>query len=65
MNTPKPTRCLWGTKKCEPDYMEQLITEQADKITAAVEWAKANGFDRLRVSEFDGSVPDFTNTFAK
>lgn len=61
----KPTACLWATKKGAPDYMEQLITEQADKIPAAVEWAKANGFDRLRVSEFDGSAPDFAKTLAK
>ncbi len=59
----KPTRCLWATRKGQPDYMEELITEQADKIPAASTWAKANGFDRLRVSTFDGvSLPNFTRT---
>lgn len=60
-STVTPTRCLWATRKGEPDHMEQLITEQADKIEAASVWAKANGFDRLRVSSFDGkTLPDFT-----
>ena len=59
----KPTRCLWATRKGAPDWQEELITEQADKIPAASEWAKANGFDRLRVSTFDGkTLPDFTQT---
>lgn len=59
MKAPVITRCLWATKKGAPDWQEQLITEVAERIPAASEWAKANGFDRLRVSDFDGSAPDF------
>lgn len=62
MTTPTHTRCLWATKKGAPDHEEQLITEMAERIADASAWAKANGFDRLRVSEFDGSAPDFTKT---
>jgi hypothetical protein len=64
MKANQSTRCLWATKKGEPDYAEQLITEVAERIPAASEWAKANGFDRLRVSEFDGSAPDFSRTIS-
>lgn len=62
MKTKTAVRCPWATKKGRPDYEEQLITEDSAKIAAASEWAKANGFDRLRVSEWDGSAPDFAST---
>lgn len=59
-SNPLPTiRVLWATKIGDPDYMEQLITEDPAKIEAATAWAKANGFDRLRTSVDDGSAPDF------
>lgn len=52
---------LFATKVGAPDYEEAFITEgHDDKIRAASEWARANGFDRLRVVTVDGSVPDFT-----
>lgn len=57
-------KVLWATKIGEPDYMEQCITEQAadpQKLEAATEWAKAQGFDRFRVSEFsdEPEPPEF------
>lgn len=60
--TIKPQKLLWGTRKGEPDYMEQLITEREDRIEAATQWAKDNGFDRIRVSTWDGSAPNWGNT---
>lgn len=55
-------KILWGTKIGRPDHEEQLITE-VERIPAAMEWAKKNGFDRLRVAAIDMSVkPDFTKS---
>lgn len=52
---------LWATKIGEPDWCENLITSTADKshLERAADWAQNNGFDRLRVSEFNGEKPDF------
>lgn len=59
-------KILWGTRKGNEDWQEELITEQSDKIEAASAWARANGFDRLRVSEFtEGEKPDFTKVLSK
>lgn len=55
-------KILWGTKIGDPDWEEELITECEERIPAATEWAKQNGFDRLRVAEMDDSPPDFTGT---
>lgn len=57
---------LWGTKVGEPDYKEQLITENENQIEAAKKWAEQNGFDRLRIQNLDLSTPpDFKKTFGK
>jgi GNAT superfamily N-acetyltransferase len=56
---------LWATKIGEPDYNEQLITEDSSQIEDAKKWALANGFDRIRVSRIDNSKPDFTKGFNK
>ena len=56
---------LWATKIGEPDYNEQLITENPSQIEDAKKWALANGFDRLRVLTIDNSKPDFTKGFKK
>jgi hypothetical protein len=56
---------LWATKIGEPDYNEQLITENPEHIENAKKWALANGFDRIRVSSIDNSNPDFTKGFKK
>jgi predicted GNAT family N-acyltransferase len=57
---------LWATKIGEPDYNEQLITENSSQIENAKKWAIENGFDRIRVSKIDmSSKPDFTQGFKK
>lgn len=49
---------LWAVKIGEPDYVEQIITTAAERITAAREWAIANDFDRFRVAEYyDNELP--------
>ena len=56
---------LWATRIGEPDGDEHVITSTADpeRIKAASAWALANGFDRLRTSTLDLSVPpDFAGT---
>ena len=59
---------LFATKIGDPGWKEDVITSTTDmeRLTAAREWAIANGFDRLReVALFDGSRPDFTATINK
>ena len=52
---------LFGTRIGDADWQEQLITEVAERIPGARDWAKANGFDRLRVVTIDlDAPPDFT-----
>lgn len=59
----KTEKVLYGTQIGEPEWMEQIITTDESKIAAASDWAKANGFDRLRVATIDLSVPpDFAKT---
>lgn len=58
-------KILFGVKVGEPDWAEQIITEQEDKIPHAREWAIKNGFDRLRVAEIDDNPPDFAGTVKK
>lgn len=55
---------LWAVKKGEEDWQEQLITDgDKAKIAKASKWAEANGFDRLRVAQFqEGERPDFIGT---
>jgi hypothetical protein len=54
---------LWAVKVGEPDWDEQVITTQGDKIEEAKAWAAANGFDRFRVAKVDmGAAPDFAGT---
>lgn len=54
---------LWGTRKGNEDWQEELITTAAPtsegkaKLEKAKVWAKQNGFDRLRVSRNDSNVP--------
>lgn len=55
-------KILWAVKIGDPDYMEQIITENEEKIAAATAWAKANGFNRLRIATIDNKKPDFTKT---
>ena len=52
---------LWAVKVGDPNWAEVVIieTERQATMEAAKAWAQANGFDRLRVLELDGSKPDF------
>ena len=54
---------LWGTKKGNPAWMQEIITNDKRNFEKARAWAKRNGFDRFRIAEIDTSkAPDFTNT---
>ena len=56
-------KVLWAVRVGEPDWAEEIITEVAERIPAASEWARANGFDRLRVADVDLTTPpDFAGT---
>lgn len=56
-------KVLFAVKIGDEDWQEQLITEREEQIENASTWAKANGFDRLRVADIDLSKkPDFTKT---
>lgn len=59
----KTEKILYGTKKGEPNWKEQIITEDETQIEKAKTWAEANGFDRIRVATIDLSkAPDFAGT---
>lgn len=59
---------LWGVKKGEPDYMEDLLyvsnaKENFDKVK---QMASKDGYDRFRVSKVDMmEKPDFTKAIKK
>lgn len=56
-------RILYGTRKGQPDYTEEIITTDPSKFKAAKEWAKKQGFDRFREASIDMmKVPDFSKT---
>lgn len=56
-------RVLFAVKINDPDYAEQLITEQEQYIVSAKEWAIRNGFNRLRIAEINlTEKPDFIAT---
>lgn len=46
---------LWGTKKGNPKYMEEIIVETTDpiKLEKAHKWGKENGFVNLRIQQFN------------
>lgn len=57
---------LWGTKIGEPDWAEEIITEDPTQIEKAKKWAEANGYDRLRISTINmNEKPDFTKAIKK
>ena len=56
------SKVLSGTRIGHEDWEEELITEVEDRIPLAAEWARANGYDRLRVAYIDGDLPDFAGT---
>jgi hypothetical protein len=53
---------LWGVLIDQPDHMEQLITDKAEHIEKAKNWAQNNGFNRLRIAIIDDKKPDFIKT---
>lgn len=56
-------KVLFAVKKGEASYMEQLITDREERIEAAKNWCKENGFDRFRIAEIDmNEKPDFIKT---
>jgi len=54
---------VWGTKIGDEEWQEQLLTETTDlaHVEKCKVWAKANGFDRIRVSIFNWEQPNFTD----
>lgn len=61
-----PETILYGTRVGAADWQEEIIyggpagKATDESIERATDWATANGFDRLRVYQFDGvSMPDF------
>lgn len=55
---------LYGVKKGEPDYMEEVICvdPSGPYFAAATKWAIENGYDRFRESVVDlGVPPEFTS----
>lgn len=57
---------LYGCKIDQPDYMEEILyqckgyTNKEDLMNKGKEWAKDNGYNRLRIAEIDLSQkPNF------
>ena len=54
---------LYGCKIGQPDYMEEILYQckgyvNKDEVMAkGTQWAKDNGYDRLRISVIDLSTP--------
>lgn len=49
-------KILWAVRIENEDWQAELITEVEDRIPAASEWARANGFNRLRVATIDDNA---------
>lgn len=59
----KTIYALFATRIGDADWKEQLITEVEDRAEAAKQWAKDNGFNRLREVRMDAEEkPDFIKT---
>ena len=53
-------KILYGIRIGEEDYQEEILTTNEEKIEDAKKWARANGFDRFRIAEFNmEEKPDF------
>lgn len=57
---------LWGCKIGQPDYMEEILyqckgyTNETELMAKGNDWAKANGYDRLRITKINlNTKPDF------
>jgi len=54
-------RVLYGTRKDNEDWQEEIISTNPAVFDKAKAWAKEQGFDRFRIDEIDLSTPpDFT-----
>lgn len=67
MTTDMKETLLYGCKIGQPNYMEEILYQckgyvnKDEIITKGKEWADKNGYDRLRISVVDLSIPpDFT-----
>jgi hypothetical protein len=57
---------LYGLKKDEPTWKEEVISTIPKNFPKVIELAIADGFDRFRVQEIDLSIkPDFAGSIAK
>lgn len=63
---------LYGCKIADPDYMEEILyqckgwTNKEELMNKGQEWADKNGYNRLRISVVDLSIPpDFANTLKR
>ena len=55
-------KILFATRKGNPDWMEELITEVEERIPESTKWAEENDFDRIRIEEIDlTEKPDFVH----
>lgn len=58
-------RVLYGVRKGNEDWQEELLTVRPDRFESAKEWAIKQGFDpaKFREAEIDLSKPpDFSKT---
>lgn len=44
---------LWAVKIGEPDWCEVIITNKAERIDKAKEWAANNGYNRFRLATME------------
>jgi hypothetical protein len=51
-----PMKVAFAHKANEPEYTEVLLTEVEERIPAATEWAKANGYV-VRIAEINLDTP--------
>ena len=56
-------KVLFGVRKGNESWQEEVISEHEDRFDAAKKWATENGFDRLRIADIDLTTPpDFTKS---
>jgi hypothetical protein len=60
LSEPGAELVLYGTKVGQPDWAEDILTNNPAHLLQAKAWAEANGFNRLRVYKVDLSrAPNF------
>lgn len=63
MENKSAVKVLYARKANEPEYMEELITENEDKFEAAKEWARGQGYTIFRVATIElDKTPNFGGT---